>query len=233
MNSELDNAAADVDSSTRSIESVKMNLIDICERDDASSNKYEISKLVRELEEACDNISLSSLSGEWRLIYASEDITRSSPFFWAFRKAFPSSSDEIFAITDAIPAPIKEVGPATQVISFDEDKGTGTLVSRVKVATLSGLATSMMTTRCKIAETVNSDTIRVIVETTKPEDSTVLKNLGPLGNFVNENSPAFPSGEALEKVKRGSSEVLLQTTFCDETLRLTRNNEGLDDIYIW
>lgn len=37
------------------------------------------------------------------LIYAPDDVTRSSPFFWAFRRAFPDSSDQIFGITDAIP----------------------------------------------------------------------------------------------------------------------------------
>ena len=76
-----------------------------------------------------------------------EDVTRASPFFWAFRKAFPDQSDEIFSITDAIPAPIKEVGPAYQTIELDNGTNSGKLVSRVKVATLGGLATSMMTTR--------------------------------------------------------------------------------------
>ena len=37
------------------------------------------------------------------LIYAPDDVTRSSPFFWAFIRAFPDSSDQIFGITDAIP----------------------------------------------------------------------------------------------------------------------------------
>ena len=73
--------------------------------------------------------------GVWELVYAPTDTTRCSPFFWAFRRAFPYTSDQIFDITDAIPAPIKKVGPATQTIDIDG----GTLVSRVKVATLGGL----------------------------------------------------------------------------------------------
>ena len=70
------------------------------------------------------------LTGEWECVYSLEDLTRSSPFFWAFRRAFPDQSDQIFGITDAIPAPVKEVGPAFQTIDMDAN----TLVSRVKVA---------------------------------------------------------------------------------------------------
>jgi hypothetical protein len=161
-------------------------------------------------------------------------VTRSSPFFWAFKKAFPDSSDEIFAITDAIPSPIKDVGPAYQTINFEPITGTGTFVSRVKVATLGGLATSIMTTRAAITGVEGLDGIRLKIETTKPEQSTVLQTLfGPFGAIVNENAPAFPSGEALEQVKPGSSEVILRTTFCDEGIRITRNDEANDDVYVW
>ena len=81
------------------------------------------------------------LEGTWRLIYASEDVTRSSPFFWAWRQMLqgvpdPSPlsrsllgtkelSDSIFAITDGIP--LKNVGEATQ--SFLNGK----VVNRVAV----------------------------------------------------------------------------------------------------
>jgi len=169
------------------------------------------------------------LNGEWECIYAPEDITRTSPFFWAFRRAFPSNSDDIFAITDAIPAPVKEVGPALQTIDMDAK----TLVSRVKVATLSGLATSIMTTRCAIEGTQGLDGLRLKVETTKPEESTVLKKLGPLGEFLNQNAKPFPSGEALERVVQGSSEVVMVTTFCDEGLRISRNQDRYDDVFVW
>merc|ERR1711862_114327 len=175
------------------------------------------------------------IAGEWELTYASDDVTRSSPFFWAFRKAFPDSSDQIFGITDAIPAPIKEVGPATQMISVDASARpvTGELVSRVKVATLGGVATSIMTTRCAILDAEGLDGMKLQVETTKPEDSTVLQKLGPLGEIINSNAPPFPSGEALERVEPGSSEVVLRTTYCDEGLRVTRNDARPDDVFVW
>ena len=169
------------------------------------------------------------LTGEWECVYSPEDLTRSSPFFWAFRKAFPDQSDQIFGITDAIPSPIKDVGPAFQTIDMDAK----TLVSRVKVATLGGQATSIMTTRCVIESIEGLEGLRLKVETTKPEDSTVLKKLGPLGEFVNENSSPFPSGEALEKVQPGSSTVVMLTTFCDESLRISRSEDKKDDVFVW
>lgn len=167
-------------------------------------------------------------------MYAPEDVTRSSPFFWGFRKALPENSDQIFAITDSIPAPIKEVGPASQEIEYDPSTRTGRFVSRVKVATLGGLATSIMTTRGAIVGALGLDGLRLKIETTKPEDSTVVKTLfGPLGDLINENSPAFPSGDALERAQPGSSEVMMRTTFCDDGIRISRNEDKFDDVYVW
>lgn len=164
-------------------------------------------------------------------MYASEDVTRSSPFFWAFRKTFPQNTEQIFGITDVIPAPLEETGPATQTISEVDD----TLVSRVKVATLGGVATSIMTTRCTVLSREGLDVLRVRVETTKPEESTILSKLGPLGTFLDENvARPFPSGEALEKVRTGGSEVLIKTSFCDEGLRISRDAELVEgDVYVW
>lgn len=168
------------------------------------------------------------------LLYAPEDETRASPFFWAFRKAFPTNADQIFAITDSIPAPVKEIGPAYQQIEFSASSQTGNFISRVKVATLGGLATSEMTTRGRIVGIEGIDGVRLKVETTKPEDSTIVKTLfGPLGSTINENAPRFPSGEALERVQPGSSEVVMRTTFCDEGLRISRNEERPDKLFVW
>mmetsp|Transcript_15961 Transcript_15961/g.35933 ORF Transcript_15961/g.35933 Transcript_15961/m.35933 type:complete len:238 (-) Transcript_15961:194-907(-) len=169
------------------------------------------------------------------LLYTEDDVTRSSPFFWAFRKAFPSESDQIFSITDSIPAPVKEIGPAFQTIEVEGDgsRPEGSLISRVKVATLGGVATSIMTTRCTILGGEGRDSLRIRVDSTKPEDSTVLKGLGPLGEFLNDNGPAFPSGDALDKAAPGSAEVVIQTTYCDENLRISRNMMRPDDYFIF
>ena len=169
-----------------------------------------------------------------KLLYAPNDITRSSPFFWAFRRAFPDQSDDIFSITDAIPAPLKEVGPAYQEIELSNSTLTGKFVSRIKVATLGGMATSIMTTRATIVGVDGLDGIRLKIETTKPEQSTVIKTLlGPLGGVVNDNLPPFPSGQALERVMPGSSEVIMRNTYCDEELRICRNDDDPSGVYVW
>ena len=171
------------------------------------------------------------------LLYSPEDVTRSSPFFWAFRKAFPDESDQIFGITDAIPAPVKEVGPAYQHIDLDVSNdgrsASGSFVSRVKVATLGGMATSIMTTRASVVGVEGLDGIRLRIDSTKPEESTILKKFGPLGEFINTNAPPFPSGAALEQVAPGSSEVVMRTTFCDEGLRISRNEDRFSEPFVW
>ena len=140
-------------SSSRSLDEIKAELVQTCNRP-SKPLLEEIRTIVRELEEKAEMVGIGQassvsglLDGEWELLFSPEDVTRSSPFFWAFRKAFPDQSDEIFAITDAIPSPLKEVGPAYQTIELNQGTQSGTFVSRVKVATLGGLATSIMTTR--------------------------------------------------------------------------------------
>lgn len=167
------------------------------------------------------------------LIYSPEDVTRSSPFFWAFRKAFPDNADQIFSITDSIPSPIKDVGPAIQKIDMDANQ-MGTLVSRVKVATLNGMATSMMTTKTKIVGAQGYDALELQVETTQPEESTIVKTLlGPLASVVDGSLPPFPSGQALDRVAPGASRVIMRTTFCDETLRISRNLDEPNGVFVW
>ena len=224
----------------QTIEKLKADLVRMCSQT-PKPQADKVRDFVQELEAAAEQIGIGQasstsglLSGEWELLYSSEDETRSSPFFWAFRKAFPDSSDQIFGITDAIPAPLKEVGPAFQQIDLNSATETGRFVSRVKVATLGGMATSIMTTRGSIVGFDGSDGIRIKIDTTKPEDSTVLSKLfGPFGQVINENAPAFPSGDALEAAQPGSSEVIMRTTFCDEGLRISRNADRLDDFYVW
>jgi len=222
-----------------SLDDIKADLVRACTRSSKPSLS-EVRSMVGELEDKAEQLGVGQassssglLNGEWELLYSPEDVTRSSPFFWAFRKAFPDQSDQIFGITDAIPAPIKEVGPAYQTIKLEES-GTGQFVSSVKVATLNGMATSQMTTRGTIVSMDGVDGIKIRVDTTKPEESTVLKTLlGPLGAVVNESFPAFPSGNVLERIQSGSSQVVMRTTFCDEGLRISRNDETFDDVYVW
>lgn len=217
------------------LERSKNDLLNYCQNPDAD-NIIAQGK-IREVEQLGEQFGIGQgssfsglLNGEWELVYAPEDKTRSSPFFWAFRKAFPDQSDQIFGITDAIPDPLKVVGPAFQSIEISGSS----LVSRVKVATLGGAATSIMTTRATIStENVDVDELKVKVDTTKPEESTVLKKLGPFGEAIASSAPPFPSGEALERVAPGSSTVLMKTTFCDGSMRISCYNNNSDKKFVW
>jgi hypothetical protein len=97
------------------------------------------------------------------------------------------------------------------------------------------MATSIMTTRATIVDVDGVDGIVLQIDTTKPEQSTVVQTLlGPLlGAVVNENLPPFPSGKVLESIRPGSSRVILRTTFCDDTLRISRNGDAYDEFYVW
>jgi hypothetical protein len=234
-------APSDVSSSEATLEELKADLVRACTRDSGKPLLDEIQSLVRDLEDKAEQVGVGQssassgmLAGEWELLYSPEDVTRSSPFFWAFAQAFPDQSDQIFGITDSIPSPIKDVGPAFQTIELDPSLTTGKMVSRVKVATLNGMATSIMTTRADI-EPFGIDGLKIRIDTTKPEDSTAIKTLfpGPLGNLINENAPPFPSGEALERVQPGSSTVIMRTTFADEGLRISRNDAKYNEPFIW
>ena len=220
------------ESTVQSVDELKAELLRKCS-ETPKPPVMELRSIVQKLESA-SQVDLGLVSGDWELVYAPSDATRSSPFFWAFRQAFPENSDQIFGITDAIPAPLKEIGPAYQTIDYNEVTQTGKFVSRVKVATLGGMATSMMTTRASIVGTKEGQTLELQVDTTKPEDSTVVKTLlGPFGDVLNENAPAFPSGAALEQVRPGSSKVELLTTFVDEGLRISRDGKRPNDIFVW
>uniref|UniRef100_A0A7S1UY62 Uncharacterized protein n=2 Tax=Grammatophora oceanica TaxID=210454 RepID=A0A7S1UY62_9STRA len=97
------------------------------------------------------------------------------------------------------------------------------------------MATSIMTTRASITGIVGLDGLELEVESTKPEDSTIVKTLfgEALGAVVNENAPPFPSGEALEQIQPGSSTVVMRNTFVDEGLRISRNEEKFQEVYVW
>lgn len=223
--------------STESVASLKAELISACSRGNKPENIRSLVKNLMQVAEAQGQGQASSssgfLSGEWELLYSTEDETRSSPFFWAFRKAI-DNADQIYSVTDNIPAPLKEIGPARQNIEWVDTAQTGRFVSRVKVATLGGLATSIMTTRATITGTDGTDGIVLQIDTTKPERSTALSTLlGPFGDVLNENAPAFPSGQALEQIRPGSSKVIMRTGFCDEGLRISWDDARPDDIFVW
>jgi hypothetical protein len=97
----------------------------------APGDRSRINSLIADLDTEAPETDATGLNGRWRLVYASEAVYRSSPFFWAFRQAskamstpigIPSSNviagdsiaSAIYAITDAIP--FYDVGPVVQEI---------------------------------------------------------------------------------------------------------------------
>mmetsp|Transcript_64102 Transcript_64102/g.119182 ORF Transcript_64102/g.119182 Transcript_64102/m.119182 type:complete len:326 (+) Transcript_64102:62-1039(+) len=186
--------------------------------------RRECEAMIAELESSqaaglWDQSWADQLVGEWRLVYATEDPTRSSPFFWAFRKAmagvkdpFPSRllfgseelSDNILTFTDNIP--LKSVGVASQ--SF----GNGLLISRVGVRVfLSGESTMTTTSRYAVKQTDLDRLLRIGVERTEVVGSSVAASL--LQDYE------APTGEWLGD----SAEVEARVTFLDDRLRVMRD----------
>lgn len=145
-------------------------------------------------------------------------IARSSPFFWAFRKALRDVEDpfkivgpkmlseSIFKITDSLP--FKSVGSATQKFTADEnfdggDFMRGTLRSSMELKVLAG--SSLMTTSSTWRTTEESDLLEIEVEKTEVLESSIATLLNPLLNLIpkqlTDNLSSFPSGAALELVK--------------------------------
>lgn len=237
-------SVSDVEDDTTSTDipfmDMKSQLIRMCQKKNV--NQSEMKIMINQFEDKAEQYGIGQssaisglLNGEWELLYSSTDKTRSSPFFWAFRKAFTdTTADQIYDITDQISSPLKDLGPAFQRIDYtytgNANIATGKFVSQIKIATLNGIATSIMTTRGTIIGLDGIDGIKIKIDTTKPEQSTIISTLfGPLGDVINENLPAFPSGDVLERVMPKSSEVIIRTTYCDDTIRISRNNERLDD----
>ena len=106
------------------------------------SNEDEIKSLIETIESMPSSETveekLNLLRGKWDLLWTNDDVTRASPFFWAFRKATRDIKDpvgvvgpeliseSIFQITDSIP--FKSIGSCSQTFTSD-----GRLVSEVDV----------------------------------------------------------------------------------------------------
>lgn len=96
------------------------------------ADRLRAQQLIDQLEGGAPEASALDLNGRWRLLYASEAVYRSSPFFWAFRQATAALSTPVgvpsgnvlageplaaavYAITDAIP--FYDLGSVVQTIS--------------------------------------------------------------------------------------------------------------------
>mmetsp|Transcript_92321 Transcript_92321/g.296895 ORF Transcript_92321/g.296895 Transcript_92321/m.296895 type:complete len:339 (-) Transcript_92321:138-1154(-) len=188
--------------------------------------RRETLRLIEELEFANPTpepaTAMDLLEGEWRLVYASEDVTRSSPFFWAWRRLLEGVpdpnpvtrlmfgtedlSESIFAVTDNLPA--KSIGEASQSI------GAGRLVNRVAVAVF-GLGRTMITTTCRYTEPrLDPSSMSGGLELALTVETTQAVGGSPLAEQV-----VFPS----ESFLGASADVVMRVTYLDDTLRVVRN----------
>lgn len=248
----LGNSGSALDSAYAS-STLKQSLLNKISGEPNSAEKdLEIKEIIKELESRPSQSPTSaSLLGEWTLIFADDDHTRTSPFFWAFRKAFQdfavkdplqilgteSFAEAIFKITDSIP--VKEIGFAEQLITETE------LISKVevKVAKLPFESRSIMTTTSKWTD-VGTDLSgekpglnwELRVEKTQALESTLRKTMQSLPLFPKQLNDLidrpFPSGEALERVKPGSSLVYMKHTYVDSDLRISRNERD-DKVFVF
>lgn len=186
-----------------------------------SALKQRCEELIRCLEERNpteEPARSALLEGQWRLVYATEDPTRCSPFFWALRQRmrgvedpnpisrllFGGSNllDNTLAFTDRVP--IKTVGLATQNLE------AGTLVNQVVVGVFP-TGESKMTTTCQYAPDAGEpNALRISVEKTQVLGASVAATL--------LDQISFPSGEFL-----GEDAICrMVVTYLDETLRIVR-----------
>jgi hypothetical protein len=157
------------------------------------------------------------------LAWAGDDVTRSSPFFWAFRQTVPTFSNQIFSITDNLPEFLKQIGQATQIIQNAEGPGEGTLTSRVTMDILpdSKLLKGVVITTCAITSRAGKS-LELKIQDTRVRECTL--------PFWNVTLP-FPSGPVLDLIRQGNATVTLETVYCDEQLRISRVPTGQYFVY--
>eukprot|EP00930_Biecheleria_cincta_P008401 TRINITY_DN109830_c0_g1_i1.p1 TRINITY_DN109830_c0_g1~~TRINITY_DN109830_c0_g1_i1.p1 ORF type:complete len:352 (+),score=38.80 TRINITY_DN109830_c0_g1_i1:67-1122(+) len=172
------------------------------------------------------------LEGKWQLVYASEDITRSSPFFWACRQLklsdpTPFSStvlgsdslvDAVFAITDNIP--LTYMGVATQLITSD------TLLNQVGVGVfLTG--ENQMTTTCNYSpDPADSSTLLVRVRKTQ------VLGTGVAANVL--RGIDIPSGDWFtEALGEETATVRMNITYLDDSVRVVRDARRSQSCFVY
>ncbi|CAM9491568.1 unnamed protein product [Chrysoparadoxa australica] len=190
--------------------------------------RRQIEDCIYELEDRSpirDSASSPAILGTWALIYSSEDVTRSSPFFWAFRQLTEKVggdskvADTIFSITDSIP--IKTIGEAIQTITQDELKSEVEVIAGNKGpgAAVFPSFRSIMTTTSRATALGGMDT-ELSVEKTQVKKSDIGKLIGAI------NDIAFPTEDVFNRINPESTSLIMTTTFLDGQLRISRNEYG-------
>lgn len=212
-----------------------LTLISQADRGADQSYSSRIKDLASDLEKSipAGERAPGFINGKWELLWSDDDLTRVSPFFWAFRKATkdirdPTGllgsdkiSESIFKITDNIP--FRNIGQCWQ--TFSDNNLVSEVVVEVGLKSSFALASSTMTTTSTWKhDDQDPQVIEVSVEKTQVLDSTIEKLLPFSPPFIGPSS-SFPSGSAFELIRPGSSTVYMRNSYVDEDFRVARNME--------
>uniref|UniRef100_A0A7S2SSL3 Plastid lipid-associated protein/fibrillin conserved domain-containing protein n=1 Tax=Rhizochromulina marina TaxID=1034831 RepID=A0A7S2SSL3_9STRA len=190
-------------------------LLEICastDRGQAASpaERQEVEGLCSRVEASAPNLAgeelVAALEGRWKLVYASVQPYRSSPFFWGFRQLAEglrspvladSFADAVFDITDGIP--FKSVGPAQQTLTRGVT-GDMALVSEVEIRAsifdaLVPRTKSVMTTSASVSPRAEAGLLDVSLLKTEVKASSIASLLP----FVDDL--AFPTQDVFRYLR--------------------------------
>jgi hypothetical protein len=171
-----------------------------------------------------------AVDGEWCLVYANVEAFRSSPFFWGFQKIVPGGEDlakRLFEFTAGLPVAGTRgpFGQIQQTFSLESNE----LVSEVEMkifdpffAVLDGISgTVVSTANVKVKQGGDGDTLLVAPRTTRVRNANVDQIVVPTSDLM--------SGV----VDGGAVEAEAVVTYVDDTLRVTRVGENLDQVFVY
>ena len=176
-----------------------------------------------------------SVDGEWCLVYANVEAFRSSPFFWGFQKIVPGGEDlakRLFEFTAGLPVAGTRgpFGQIQQTFSLESNE----LVSEVEMkifdpffAVLDGISgTVVSTANVKVKQGGDGDTLLVAPRTTRVRNANV-------GGVVLDQIVVPTSDLMSGVVDGGAVEAEAVVTYVDDTLRVTRVGEKLDQVFVY
>lgn len=175
------------------------------------------------------------VDGEWSLVYANVEAFRSSPFFWGFQKIVPGGEElasKMFEFTAGLPVAGTRgpFGAISQTLSLE----SGELVSEVEMkifdpffAVAAGVAgTVVSTANVKVKPGGDEDTLLVSPRTTRVRNSNVF------GAVIDQL--VVPTSDLMSGAAGGGAvEAEAVVTYVDDTLRVTRVGEKLDQVFVY
>jgi len=165
--------------------------------------------------------------GEWDLVLTSTQAFRSSPFFQSIRSVLndKTAADNAFSLHEGATS-IGKVGRVKQIISED-----GSFISEVEleVGVMPGMPFTIKGTVVSKAsfDVVGADQWDLFIQTTQIKKS----NVPFLDQLLDDYPVELPVGDVYDKVTGSIPMFSLNTYFCDDSLRITRDVD--DNFYVF